>query len=119
MKNEREKSADGGSSPPPIAEKVKFWQEQDRINQLMIPRVVRLSKGLGDLCVRMDSLEAGEKTATWKYVASLEQRLSDVEEKLGLVLEDKALSRQVSYTLVLAWSALAIATLSLACALFA
>lgn len=26
---------------PAIAEKVKFWEEQDRINKALIPRVVK------------------------------------------------------------------------------
>ena len=27
--------------PPGIAEKVRFWEEQDRINQVLIPKVIR------------------------------------------------------------------------------
>ena len=27
--------------PPPISERVRFWEEQDRINQVLIPRVIR------------------------------------------------------------------------------
>ena len=27
--------------PPAIAERVRFWEEQDRINQTLIPRVIR------------------------------------------------------------------------------
>ena len=27
--------------PPGIAEKVRFWEEQDRINQILIPKVLR------------------------------------------------------------------------------
>ncbi len=30
-----------GDDPPPIAERVRFWQEQDKINQVLIPRVIR------------------------------------------------------------------------------
>ena len=31
----------GSESTPPIAERVRFWEEQDRINQELIPRVIR------------------------------------------------------------------------------
>lgn len=43
-------------SPPAIAEKVRFWQEQDRINQALIPRVVALSEQVGQLSVRLNGV---------------------------------------------------------------
>ena len=36
----QEERADNESTPP-IAERVRFWEEQDRINQELIPRVIR------------------------------------------------------------------------------
>ena len=50
------RAAQGGQEnngdPTPIAERVKFWKEQDRINQELIPRVIRqhelLTKHLSD-----------------------------------------------------------------------
>lgn len=34
---------------PNIAEKVRFWEEQDRINQALIPRVMEMHEALCDL----------------------------------------------------------------------
>ena len=39
-----------------IAEKVRFWQEQDRINQVLIPRVIHLHKLLTDHIKENDNL---------------------------------------------------------------
>jgi hypothetical protein len=33
----------------PIAERVKFWQEQDRINKVLIPRVLKLHERLTEI----------------------------------------------------------------------
>ena len=30
----------------PISEKVKFWEEQDKINQALIPRIIELNNSL-------------------------------------------------------------------------
>ncbi len=37
---------------PSIGEKVKFWQEQDRINQELIPRVLKMQELLMQLAER-------------------------------------------------------------------
>lgn len=39
-----------------IAEKVRFWEEQDRINQVLIPRVIHLHKLLTDHIKENDNL---------------------------------------------------------------
>lgn len=31
---------------PPIAEKIKFWEEQDKINQAVIPRIIEMNESL-------------------------------------------------------------------------
>ena len=33
--------ASSDEDPVPIGERVRFWEEQDRINQELIPRVIR------------------------------------------------------------------------------
>ena len=41
-RRKRERPQDGDTQQfPDIAEKVRFWEEQDRINQTLIPRVIR------------------------------------------------------------------------------
>jgi hypothetical protein len=120
MNNKQKASTkDASSLPPPIAEKVRFWQEQDRINQLLIPRVLELSKGLGGLCERVEKFEVGEKTATWNYIASLEQRLKDMEDSLRSTSSDKAPFRDASRARFLGWCALVAAVAALFCAIFA
>lgn len=42
--------------PPPIAEKVQFWQEQNRINQELIPRIVALADEVGHLRERLENV---------------------------------------------------------------
>jgi hypothetical protein len=58
---------------PPIAEKVKFWEEQDRINQELIPRVIKLHE------VMTNHVQGHESAAG--FIASLEIQLVDLEKR--------------------------------------
>src|SRR5690606_22939026 len=40
-----------------IAEKVKFWEEQDQINKQLIPRVIKNHELITDLAMQMDKNE--------------------------------------------------------------
>lgn len=46
----------GDQDPPPIAERVRFWEEQDRINQTLIPRVIRQNELLAKHIAEHDDL---------------------------------------------------------------
>ena len=46
--NETSRENPGAGQNPGIAERVRFWEEQDRINQALIPRVVQQNKLLGE-----------------------------------------------------------------------
>ena len=46
----------GHQEPPPIAERVRFWEEQDRINQALIPRVIRQNELLAKHIAEHDDL---------------------------------------------------------------
>lgn len=70
-----------GDEKTPIAERVRFWQEQDRINQALIPRVIRQSELLAKHIAEHDDLpqllgrvisEALAEQAT-QYEAALEK----------------------------------------------
>jgi len=37
-----------------IAEKIKFWEEQDKINQELIPRVIKNHELISELVIRID-----------------------------------------------------------------
>lgn len=50
------------TTAPPIAEKVKFWEEQDKINQAVIPRIIEMNDSLKALTTQM--LGVDEKIAS-------------------------------------------------------
>ena len=77
--------SDTSNAPPPIAEKVRFWQEQDRINKAMIPRILKLAEDVGRLQSRVDGFQLGEKTATWKYVEAVDQRVQALGNRLQML----------------------------------
>ena len=53
---------------PPIAEKVKFWLEQDRINKELIPRVIKVHKTV------TNHIEGHEEVSA--VISSLEARFT-------------------------------------------
>ena len=82
---------DGGLSS--IAERVRFWEEQDKINQELIPRVIRQNELLTKHIAEHDSLPevagraisealAGAKEEQQRqYEAALEQALATVQHE--------------------------------------
>jgi len=42
---------------PNIAEKVKFWEEQDKINQALIPRIIEMNERLKELVERTTNID--------------------------------------------------------------
>ena len=83
---------------PKIAERVKFWQEQDRINRELIPRVI---KGHELLTKHIESHEGGDSLAR-SQIEALQARLAELEKQS----ENRTL-RWVSY------AALALAVVAL------
>ena len=56
--NRLQKSKSGaGAKTAQIAEKVRFWEEQDRINQELIPRVIRQNELLTQHIAEHDNLQ--------------------------------------------------------------
>lgn len=77
---------------PKIAEKVRFWEEQDRINQELIPRVIKQHElftahveGHEDVSVQMAALEAriseAVDEAVKQAVAASDKNMSELEER--------------------------------------
>jgi len=62
---------------PTIAEKVRFWEEQDKINQALIPRVIEIHEAVGRLHERTANI-SGE-------IAAAEGRV--LEQARGLLDE--------------------------------
>ena len=54
---------------PSIAEKVKFWQEQDKINQELIPRVIKVHETVAN------HIEGHEEFSA--VIASMDTRIAD------------------------------------------
>lgn len=42
---------------PPIAEKIKFWEEQDKINQAVIPRIIEMNESLKSLTNQLGEVD--------------------------------------------------------------
>jgi hypothetical protein len=107
---------------PKIAERVKFWQEQDRINRELIPRVIKNHELLSS---HVESHEDGDSLAR-AQIESLEARaveletasargLARIEALEGRIAElEQDLSEGLSQWIPHAALALALVALSLA-----
>lgn len=93
-------------APPPIAEKVRFWQEQDRINKELIPRVVELSNRVTTLMEK----EVQLRTQIAETDARLFHRLKPEVAKAV----PKTLDRRLRMIMVLAFAGLVVGAVSLA-----
>ncbi len=65
---------------PEIADKVKFWEEQDRINHALIPRVLRINEMLSEIAARQ--VQIPEMMAAVE--ARINARLAHVEPQRKL-----------------------------------
>lgn len=62
-----------------IAERVKFWEEQQRINSLLVPRVVELSKTSAGLLDLAQGLSASVRATDAKATQLVQDLRADVE----------------------------------------
>lgn len=69
--------ASSDEDPVPISERVRFWEEQDRINQELIPRVIRQGELLSRHVAEHDNLQAIVADAVRQAVA---QTLAEQKE---------------------------------------
>lgn len=67
---------------PKIAERVKFWEEQDRINRELIPRVIKNHELLSR---HIESHEEGDSLARDR-IGALEDRVAELEKKVVGIL---------------------------------
>ena len=113
---------------PTIADKVRFWEEQDRINQAIIPRLLKMHESLDRLSrnreltvERMTALEAQVKVAVSDashanaVLGDLERRIESLASRhdalpvpSDLTLPVKPQQRTVPYWFVAAASGLLI-----------
>ena len=69
------------SEPVKIEEKVRFWEEQDRINQELIPRVIRQSELLSQHIAEHENLQQILSDTIQK---ALEEQAKQYEANLGV-----------------------------------
>lgn len=71
---------------PSMSEKVKFWEEQDKINQALIPRVIEMAETLEDLSEEIakinDRISSTEARIKQDVSKSREERLEEIEGDL-------------------------------------
>lgn len=89
----RGQAKDEESGIPDLVEKVQFWQEQDKINQALIPRIARLAEELGNLTGRVDVLATRQEA----YEATTPDRRPSWVAWLALALSSATLIGLVSY----------------------
>lgn len=66
---------------PPIAEKVKFWEEQDKINQAVIPRLIEMNDSIKNLATQLGEVD--------KKISFSESRIQkNIKEDLAKIIGD-------------------------------
>lgn len=70
-----------GNNIPPIAEKIKFWEEQDKINQAVIPRLIEMNDSIKNLAAQLGEVD--------KKIAVSESRTKkNIKEELAKISSD-------------------------------
>ena len=82
---------------PPIAEKIKFWEEQDKINEALIPRVIAMGETLSKISIdfqgfssRISGSEVKIRNYTTQHTLQQENALNVLRSKLSQI--DKQIS---------------------------
>ncbi len=102
ISDEEIESPDENTETPSIGEKVRFWEEQDRINQELIPRVIRQNELLTQHIAEHDNLQQifsdTMQKALSEQAQQYESALDTAQKQLNETHEQitqKALSEQV------------------------
>ena len=119
--------ASSDEDPVPISERVRFWEEQDRINQELIPRVIRQGELISSHVAEHDNLQAIVADAVRQAVAQtlaeqkeirdaeLDAAKAEMRERMSEALRQYALKTRgaligaVAVAIILAAVALAVA----------
>ena len=64
---------------PNIAEKVRFWEEQDKINQALIPRVMEMHEAIVDVNKRTSDLSGQIAAAEARVLQRVRSQLQDTD----------------------------------------
>lgn len=91
-------------STVPISERVRFWEEQDRINKELIPRVIRQHELLTRHIAEHESLpEVVAKAVHDAVTAAREQQKREFDEEVNRI--QSGISRQVDEAVGMATAA--------------
>ena len=129
ISDEKTDSQDGNTERPGIGEKVRFWEEQDKINQALIPRVMEMHEIVTDLHKRTANISGQIAAAEARVLQQMQEQVSgmvndlvpDVEERLIQRVQEKIKSQidqNLSGIRRTAYVALVLATLAFALTLY-
>lgn len=86
MSDEETDNQDGDTERPSIGEKVRFWEEQDKINQALIPRVMEMHEVVTDLHKRTSNISGQIAAAEARVLQKVQEEIkSQSDQKLSSV----------------------------------
>lgn len=127
MATEKEKmnssdSTDANTERPNIAEKVRFWEEQDKINQALIPRVKELHEIVTDLHKQTSNISSqiaeAEARVLQKVQEQNEQRFKEVQSQIQKIQEQKNKQEEQDNEGCLSFIALVLSALALGLSIY-
>ena len=129
MPDEETNSQDGNTERPNIGEKVRFWEEQDKINQALIPRVMEMHEIVTDLHKRTANISGQIAAAEARVLQQMQEQVSgmvndlmpDIEKRLIQLVKEEIKSQidqNLSGIRRTAYVALVLATLAFAITLY-
>lgn len=108
-----------------IAEKVRFWEEQDRINKAMIPRVLKthdliadLTTNIGGYSEKIIELEQKNSELSNKYELAI-KRLEECEQRIEKYLIQEKDVNKIQSPQPIQWAPMVIASISFLVAIIA
>ena len=129
MSDEETDNQDGDTERPSIGEKVRFWEEQDKINQALIPRVMEMHEIVTDLHKRTANISSLIAAAEARVLQKVQEQvpsmvndlMPEVEERLIQRVQDEIKSQidqELNGVTIIAILALILAALAFAITLY-
>ena len=75
-----------------IGEKVRFWQEQDKINKALIPRLVKMNETISLLSGQMSGLSSSIAATEARVMTAFEVRLAEIVTNLDAQAKELSLT---------------------------
>ena len=101
ISDEKIDSQDGDAERPSIGEKVRFWEEQDKINEALIPRVMEMHEIVTDLHKRTANISGQIAAAEARVLQQMQEQVSgmvndlmpDIEKRLIQLVKEEIKSQ--------------------------